>query len=298
VKIEEINSLNYSVSSGEGSMDIASFDSISLPQPSQRVAKKILKLTDDPFSNVFLLKKIILCDAAICLRLLKAANTFSFSKNKQITTINKAMMVLGWRNVRGILTSACILKKNTKDTDTAKFFLKNTIYRTHLITELSKFFKIDSEEELISTSLMLEIGRIAMFQNSPDKFKEVKEQVANKFSYKEAEQTTFGLTSTCLSHNLCERWNLAKPITASLELLSGANSNNPSKEKAFALDIISLSELLALEYSHKDLDRFGSAIKNIQSRLDINSHDISKIRKECAELTRESLKLIDRPTEK
>lgn len=268
-----------------------SLDNIALPQASSIVSKKILELADDPFVNVTLLKKIILWDPALCLRLLKNANTFSFSGSRQVASINKSMMILGWKNVRGIIASASITSARDGDDKTDIFFLHNTMLRTIFCAKISNFLKTNLEEKVCSISLILEIGRLAMIENSPQKYQEVLEQVENNFSYKEAEQTTYEFISTKLSMLLSKKWNLADSITQTIDLLANGLPQGVSEKQEIKVNIVSLSELLALEQSHKD-SRFKSAVKNLSEKLNITEDALEELKNLSRAEFDESLRLL------
>lgn len=76
---------------------------VSLPE----VATRILQVTDDPASTAEDVGRVILQDAALVARLLRAANSPALGLRGQVDTVSRAVVVLGVRQVRDLALGLC-----------------------------------------------------------------------------------------------------------------------------------------------------------------------------------------------
>lgn len=76
---------------------------VSLPE----VATRILQVADDPASTAEDVGRVILQDAALVARLLRAANSPALGMRGQVDTVSRAVVVLGVRQVRDLALGLC-----------------------------------------------------------------------------------------------------------------------------------------------------------------------------------------------
>lgn len=76
---------------------------VSLPE----VATRILQVADDPASTAEDVARVILQDAALVARLLRAANSPALGMRGQVDTVSRAVVVLGVRQVRDLALGLC-----------------------------------------------------------------------------------------------------------------------------------------------------------------------------------------------
>jgi HD-like signal output (HDOD) protein len=265
-----------------------------MPLPLRRTANTILQLIDDPYTNVSTIKKIVLGDLALCVRLLKHANSSTFSKSSEICSINKAIMVLGWRNIRGIIASASLPSLGRKSHIHEETFWANSACRSIACKEIANILEPDISDELSSIGLVFGVGKTVLIQNAPERYSEVILQVSNGFNFSEAEQTSLGFISPSLSHKMCHRWSLGKNIVSVLAELAG--SGDQDSEVSFKADIVALADLLSLKMGYKQLQGYPDVqpqAKVIAERLKLDKSQIDLISERTERSFRELRKLLE-----
>lgn len=82
--------------------------------PMPQVAAKAIVMVEDPDTTAQKLTDLLSNDTALAARVLKIANSAMFSRQREITTLNQAVMVIGFKALKGIIVAATLRQLNKK----------------------------------------------------------------------------------------------------------------------------------------------------------------------------------------
>ncbi len=163
------------------------------------------------------LVQIIEKDPALTTRILKLANSAFFGLRQPVSTISRAVVLLGFNRVR-----LMALTLSLRDTfpvgkvwqmDFEKFW-RTSLYRASLASKLAEQVGEDAEEAFI-TGLILEVGLLLLFEILPEEIK--KEFPGNKLPLKELlawEQEHFGIDHRQIGKEVLTHWKFPPEMVA------------------------------------------------------------------------------------
>jgi len=174
----------------------------SMPQ----VVSEALNLIENPNSNVKQLADIISKDISITTQILKLVNSAYYGFPSQITTINKAMALLGFNTIRSTILSVGL--KPMLMTNSGKALWEHSIRTAVACQMLSKSLGILDPDEAFIMGLLHDIGKSVMEGSNKDAIKEITRLTSLGADVLNAEKMFFGFTHTELGRELVIKWKL------------------------------------------------------------------------------------------
>jgi HD-like signal output (HDOD) protein len=95
--------------------------------PMPQVASRALILVENPDTASQELSELLSSDAALAARVLKIANSAMFSRQREITTLNQAIMVIGYKSLKGIIVAAALRQINKSFGSLEKLIWENSM---------------------------------------------------------------------------------------------------------------------------------------------------------------------------
>ncbi len=182
------------------------------------VALKLVELASDEKSSATDLVRLIEKDPSLAVRLLKLANSAFFSSIHEITTLNQAVIKIGFRRLRIMALSISL-----RDTfpmgrvgplNYAKFW-RTSLYRALIARYLADHIAgIDPEEAFIS-GLILEIGLLIFFDLFvKEKDEDVSFDLDSLEDLLELERNRYGLDHRQVGEAAMRHWNFPEGMIA------------------------------------------------------------------------------------
>lgn len=182
-----------------------------LPALSKSV-NEISNISSKENSSAHELAKVILEDAGITARVIRAANSSANNPyGGQINTITRAVMVLGFENVRSLSLSCGLVES-----------LSNAVHREILGIEMAKSFFLavqargmanesgdDYPEEVFIAALLGRVGELAFWSVATDDGDRLIDEMAKGTPKEDAEKLILGFTLKELTDRLVESWGIS-----------------------------------------------------------------------------------------
>lgn len=177
------------------------------------VASKILSLGEDSRELSFRrLDEIISLDPMLTTRILKVANSALYSRQNEIKTLQMAIGLVGFNNIKSLvllLTASQFSKKMAGD----KFyddFWRHSIVTAFISREIYSRKKARSEQDLaFSLGLLHDIGKVALYNADPDLYIEIIERAESaKGQFTAVERESLDTDHQEVGAALMEYWNL------------------------------------------------------------------------------------------
>jgi len=184
-----------------------------LPVLSGSIAN-ILSLTEGTESNVSQIAEVIKRDVSLSAAILRITNSSAFGLLRKVTTIDQAVMLLGFKSIRNIALGVGVFNlfpPNEKD------FLSK-VWQRSLVTglaarELCNLTGNKKKEEAFTIGLLHDIGLIAFFGYDKKKASDLFDKSENNGRMDlDDEKTYMGLDHIEAGKLLAERWRLPEEI--------------------------------------------------------------------------------------
>ncbi len=263
------------------------------------VALRVLDVSANPDSSANDLMKIISPDVSLTAKILKIANSPFYGLTKEISSLQHAVTVLGFKEIRNLVISTVAFEsfKNLKQNGG---FDINKFWRHSFYCALAaKIIAVDLKNvsnELFVAGLVHDIGKLAMYITFPTEFKmqaEIMSPLKIKYTAFETEKDIFGMTHDEVGMKLLEKWMFPKSLITAVGYHhhpqeADKKSNFPIivhvadiithvyemqneegedlfEDELFYNDAINLSRSFGIDWNVSDLNRFqkdlGESIK-------------------------------------
>jgi len=170
------------------------------------VVIQALNLMDDPNANINRLAEIISTDLSITTQILKLVNSAYYGFPSKITTINKAVALLGFNALKGLILGVAV--KPMMLSDKGKSLWYHSLRCAVASQFLAKNLKHGDPEEAFVLGLLHDIGKAVMQMNDMEAYSEVQKLVEIGADIIATERTFFGYSHTDAGSLIVEKWKL------------------------------------------------------------------------------------------
>lgn len=181
---------------------------------------RVLEITGNPESSAHELMQAILPDQSMCVAILKVANSAFFGRPREVCSIEEAVVVLGFQEIRNIILTQAVFNsfrkfRNTNKQDIDALWqhsLTCGLAAKIIATHTAKY----SPSQLFIAGLIHDIGKITLFISFPNYYSpapEISEQLS--LSLSSAEEENFGISHDNIGMRLLTRWLFPEQLCAS-----------------------------------------------------------------------------------
>jgi len=217
------------------------------------IVTKVMAVTADPESSAKDLMREILPDQSMCSAILKFANSAFFGIPREVSTIERAVMVLGFEEVRNIVIGKALfsafpkLGKNSRDT--VGLFWEHTFtcgLAAKIIAEKLGY----SPSELFIAGLIHDIGKLAMLITFPDDYPLLRDLTQPSHDCGIADEiASFDISHESVGRKLAERWLLPQQLVMAIGYHH--HPRNAPSHKHLPI-FIQVADILSLMYCSPD----------------------------------------------
>ncbi len=176
------------------------------------VAMEVVEMVDNPKTSASRLGKVISTDQALTAKVLKIANSPFYGFPRKISTIDFAIIVLGYDALKEIVISISLVSSLQKKSDQffdAKGFWDHSIAAGVLARRLARDLNYRVSGEVFVGGLLHDMGLSVLHRYFRPEFKRIVEIARETdLTFLEAEESVLGVTHAEIGGWLAERWNL------------------------------------------------------------------------------------------
>jgi len=199
-----------------------------LPTLSQ-VALEINGLLNNPGVSIKLVSDTINKDQAIVPKLLKIVNSSFFGFEKKISSISRAIVILGFNTVRNALVTVSVID-SLKDiqynqVDLVEFW-RHAISCAVISGYIAAGIRIESPEDAFTAGLIHDIGRLVLSKYFPKEFLDIIQSMKSGRTFYEAESDVIPIRHNQIGAYLTKRWHLPRVISTAVEFTHGVHDYN------------------------------------------------------------------------
>lgn len=224
---------------------------------------KVMTVTADPDSGADDLMQAILPDQSMCTAILKVANSAFFGIPREVSTIERAVVVLGYEEIRNIVLGKAIFasfpKMGNKCRMSARLFWEHAFTCGLAAKIIAEHLRL-SPSELFIAGLIHDIGKLAMFITFPHEYPILLEfaRPGNYGNTITEEERIFAVCHDRVGLQLAEKWLLPQ------QLVTAIGYHHHPREAPFCRKypiIIQVADILALMHGNADILKSEDVIK-------------------------------------
>lgn len=186
------------------------------------VIAEVLSAIDSPNTSAYQLAQLIEKDQGLTARVLRVANSPFYGYSKKISTIDLAIVIMGFNTLKEIVLSL-VIKRFFSKISVSIFDIKSFWYYGLFCASTSRFlarrlgYKIAGEAFV--AGLMHDVGVLIIAEYFADDFKKIKQLTESGTCNRiEAETMVLGCTHSDIGEWISDKWNLPYQISKAIKL--------------------------------------------------------------------------------
>lgn len=222
----------------------------------------VLAVTADPDSTAEDLMKAILPDQTMCAAILKVANSAFFGVPRGVSTIQRAVVVLGYEEIRNIVLGKAIFsafpKLGKKNRENVGLFWEHAFTSGLAAKIIAEHYKLSSSEYFIA-GLIHDIGKLVMLITYPDVYPVLRELSGFEHIHStQNEESDFSISHDLVGLKLAKHWLLPEPLAMAIGYHHTPDQSSLHKQYPM---IIQLADTLSLMYCCSDISSGEDVVK-------------------------------------
>lgn len=211
--------------------------------------QEVSRLLDDPSTNTDSLSKTIGKDQGLATKILSIANSPLYGLTRKVTTIEFAILIIGFQDIKNIVIALSMVESFKGKTD--KNFSQKEFWLHSMITAnaarkmaLDLGYRIGGEAFIAGLLHDLSIPVIHKYFHSS--FVEIIENVRNNdVPFAEAEKASLGYTHSEIGALLVEKWNLAETL---IDNISDHHNPGGAQKENIITSIVHLADYMTQHF--------------------------------------------------
>lgn len=184
--------------------------------PLPKILQEVLQLLNDLNTSPHTLSKAISKDQSVVLKILTIANSPFYGLSKRVSSIEFAIMILGYDEIRNIVSALSLMESMKNKSDQyldQKVFWMHSYLTATIAKKLAMDLGLEKHGEAFIAGLLHDLGISVVHRFMHTDFVAIHDMVANGISYNDAEAQVLGLTHGEIGESLLKYWNIPELIT-------------------------------------------------------------------------------------
>ena len=200
------------------------------------IAAKVMQIVNDPHSSAEDVAKFISRDVALTSKVLRLANSAFYGIPRTISSVNSAIVILGFNTIRSLVLSASVLKVFPQKPGLAASFDRKAFWKhsfmvgiaSRMVAQIYRKKKLVDMETAFSAGLLHDIGKIILEQFSNDDYVPVLKAAKDQgLPLVVVERAILGMSHADVSGMLVDKWQMPNELKGPI-----VNHHSPMEDKA------------------------------------------------------------------
>jgi len=244
------------------------------------VAQEIVNLTSDDLISIEKLESIIENDPAISAKILSVSNSVYFGTEIPNTSINNAIVRIGFNNIKniaiGIALFTLLIKRNNSGPLSNSRLFKHSVAVGIVSKMIAELLDFDSGNEIFLCGMLHDIGLLLLNSYMADTYYPVIKEFKDGIFLCDAEKKVLGYTHSDIGFWLAKQWRLPDNVKNSVYF-----HHSPDLTEDKSVSIVHIADYLSSINSYSAFER---AVKhklddNALGLLKLSNNDIREIEK-------------------
>lgn len=211
------------------------------------IVAKLGKMAENPDTTTEQMGRVISKDHILASKLLKLVNSAFYGFPQRISSLNSAIILLGFNVIKSLIISASIFEvMEAQDVELWEHSLGCAV----VCNVLARHLGVKDPEEISTAGLIHDIGKVAIKMELPREYEKITElSQKKKISRLEAEREILGLDHSEVGSWLAKSWNLPNKL---VEPIACHHDPHLAKEEQQASAIVHFANIMirGLGYGH------------------------------------------------
>lgn len=211
------------------------------------IVAKLGKMAEDPDTTTEQMGRVISKDHILASKLLKLVNSAFYGFPQRISSLNSAIILLGFNVIKSLIISASIFEvMEAQDVELWEHSLGCAV----VCNVLARHLGVKDPEEISTAGLIHDIGKVAIKMELPREYQKITElSQEKKISRLEAEREVLGLDHAEVGSWLAKSWNLPNKL---VEPIACHHDPHLAREEQQASAIVHFANIMirGLGYGH------------------------------------------------
>jgi HD-like signal output (HDOD) protein len=247
--------------------------------PIPKVTKEALDLLNNDNTPINTLSKVVSRDQGLVTKILTIANSPMYGLQRRVTTIDFAILVLGFKELKNIITVLSLMESFINKTD--KYLNQKEFWLHSYLTgtaskRLAEEFDYPNSGEAFIAGFLHDMGITLMHRYFHTSFISINDMLLKRnFSLHEAELNTLGMTHQDIGFFLVKKWNFPMPLCEAIlyhHKPSAAEQNKVLSSIIHLADYMTVKLDLGSSYWDRNM-KFDENVINILNLSDEPSLD-------------------------
>lgn len=231
----------------------------SLPALSS-VVSKVIGLADNPTVSGQQVAEVVGKDQSMVTAILKIVNSPFYGLNRRVSSINHAVILLGYRTVRNIALSTSLVNGFAGSGHDLRFdrarFWAHSVFTASAARLIGKRQRNLDTEEAFLAGLIHDMGRIVFDHHFSNEFGVALDLVESRgLSLHEAEKAVFGVDHAEVGRLIAQKWNFPSQIADAIAVHHDPDRAIETSELAVCVYLANILSRVAEERAPETFER-------------------------------------------
>jgi putative nucleotidyltransferase with HDIG domain len=244
------------------------------------IVLKLSRMAEDPDTTIEQMEKVISRDHILATKLLKLVNSAFFGFPQRISSLNSAIILLGFNVIRSLIISGSIFEiMEGQDRELWEHSLGCAVASNVLATRLG----LSDPEEISTAGLIHDIGKVAIKMELPGEQEQIRKLVEERrVTTRTAERAVLGFDHTEAGSWLARSWNLPAKL---VEPIACHHDPRLARDNQLAASVVHFSNIIirGLGYGHGRDNWVPPLVQRAWRLLGLTAHDIDQVLEEVEE---------------
>jgi len=180
------------------------------------ISQKVIEIAGNENTSFKDLVSIIEKDQSLTLKILKVANSSFYSFLSKVTSLESALVKLGFNEVRSIVLGISVYRFFSDTNGNGferKLFWEHAIICSQIAKYLNLHFRLPNDDSLFLSGLIHDMGKIVVDQYLHEEFVQIIEDLSTgETTFSKAEKKILGTTHYQISAKLLKQWKFPKKV--------------------------------------------------------------------------------------
>ncbi len=209
------------------------------------IYQKVKDLVDNPQTSASDLGKVITQDQVLTTKLLRLVNSSFYGSPQRITTVNRAITIIGFRALKAMVLATSILRAFSLDGNDGfqgEGFWQHSIGCAVGAKIIGKYIKYEEPDELFVAGLIHDIGKVVEYVAFGAELKEILRITEKEGIFiREAENRVLGADHAQIGSIFIRKWKLPPQL---IEPITYHHTPQEAKEFSREVGVVHLSDIL------------------------------------------------------
>ena len=235
---------------------------------------KLTAMAEDPDTTTEQMGKVISKDHILAAKLLRLVNSAFYGFPQRISSLNNAIILLGFNVIKSLIISASIFEI-MEDQDVELW--EHSLGCAVVCSVVAKRLGISDPEEISTAGLIHDIGKVAIKMELPEEYELINKMVREEqVSRLAAERQILGLDHAEVGKWLAKKWSLPNKL---IEPISCHHDPRMAKEEQLSSAVVHFGNIVirGMGYGHGDDTWVPPMSQRAFRILEISAVDIDEI---------------------